>query len=515
MSPQHVFISYSSKDVEYVREIMAGLKSQDIDFWDYSSQIQKIEAGKSIPENLKAEIDKCQLFIAIISKHSLHPTIGRFTHMEVEYAVELEMLYLNKIVPMLLKPNYSANLKWPGVYSELKSVAHLTIDPRNTPNFEETLGNICRKLGKRYIPLIEPHPRLPFYKLFRQEVFGLAHQPTVHIGLMTILTLFNKAFQASQFDQAHFLITLFINRCRYELTDYSVFYPWLVKAVTEMELNRLNDAVESCLEAKKVRPNDESVYGCFGQISMLKGNYLDAKAHFEKALRVCPSDRNSDEKINYFSSLLLLGETIPADLDDFLFQLDPNKFGENRFKIMNLQGICLYNLGDYCGAIKIFEKMQEDEIWDTTSVAFHVQALISISKPDEAHKILREAAAKEYEDKRLDRIQINVYLAQYYLGCGKHMEMTKVIDKVLMSPESRTRKLMVSCAKLLLKAGQKTRARKVCREILNGKLFNLPESQEDFYYDGFAQYILGNIERAQYDFERSQSFDSFYSEHEC
>ena len=156
--------------------------------------------------------------------------------------------------------------------------------------------------------------------------------------------------------------------------------------------------------------------------------------------------------------------------------------------------------------------MREDEIWDTTSVAFHVQALMSIFKPEEAHKILREAAAKEYEDERIDRTQVYVYLAQYYLGCGKYLEMIKVIDKVLMSLKKRARRLMVNCAQMLLKAGQKKRACEVCHEILHGKLFNLPESQEDFYYDGFAQYILGNIERAQYDFERSQSFDSFYSE---
>jgi hypothetical protein len=45
---------------------------------------------------------------------------------------------------------------------------------------------------------------------------------------------------------------------------------------------------------------------------------------------------------------------------------------------------------------------------------------------------------------------------------------------------------------------------KVCEKVLDPKNSgDLPLSAEDFYYMGFANYLLGNAKLARYDYERS------------
>ena len=54
----------------------------------------------------------------------------------------------------------------------------------------------------------------------------------------------------------------------------------------------------------------------------------------------------------------------------------------------------------------------------------------------------------------------------------------------------------------------------VCKNMINESRIKLPVNHEDFYYDGFAWYLLGNYERAIYDYERSKEYDLYYSEYE-
>ncbi len=47
------------------------------------------------------------------------------------------------------------------------------------------------------------------------------------------------------------------------------------------------------------------------------------------------------------------------------------------------------------------------------------------------------------------------------------------------------------------------KARQIVRTVLDRDNFPLPQIPNDFYYDGFAQWMLGNRERSDYDFDRS------------
>jgi len=45
-----------------------------------------------------------------------------------------------------------------------------------------------------------------------------------------------------------------------------------------------------------------------------------------------------------------------------------------------------------------------------------------------------------------------------------------------------------------------------------GGWFDNPESEEDYCYDGYANHLLGNEERARYDYDRSRGFSRYYGE---
>jgi hypothetical protein len=59
--------------------------------------------------------------------------------------------------------------------------------------------------------------------------------------------------------------------------------------------------------------------------------------------------------------------------------------------------------------------------------------------------------------------------------------------------------------------GDETRMRIECSRIL-GEMFPTPQTFEDFYYDGFANFILRKAERAQHDYERARRFSPHYSQ---
>ena len=77
-NPTRFFISFSSCDLKYVREIMAALKGQELDFWDYSNIIESIEIAEQIDDRLIKEIEACTHMILVISTNSMNHDIGRF-----------------------------------------------------------------------------------------------------------------------------------------------------------------------------------------------------------------------------------------------------------------------------------------------------------------------------------------------------------------------------------------------------------------------------------------------------
>ena len=109
---------------------------------------------------------------------------------------------------------------------------------------------------------------------------------------------------------------------------------------------------------------------------------------------------------------------------------------------------------------------------------------------------------------------VNVLLTQTLLALTRGDMPVDIFDHQVerfLDLEAKTRQCVVRYARILRKLGDEKRMRIECSKMLNG-MFPNPQTCEDFYYDGFAHFLLGNSERAHYDYERSRRFGSHYSQ---
>ena len=511
MTTSALFISFSSEDQSFVRELMAGLKLQNLDFWDYSNELEKLRVGSNLQDSLKEKILHCTYFIAVISQNSVDREIGKWTRLELDFALSLGFLEGHdgrKIIPIVMKDNRPSKLI--GSFEKLQDTIYLEITLKDDYNYHTSLDAVCKQLNCKYDPLDEAHPRLPFWKFFRDEVYYLSHAASSHIQLMVILGQFNQHFKHENWQQAYFLISYFISTCQYLISDIEIFYPLIVKAVCERHLNKLYAAEKSYLQADKVRPNNENVLGGLGGVYRQMGDLQRAKKMLERALIECPPGMNSDEKINLTIVLIELNEKIPAELISFFLNLNPQEYKQDSFKILNTQGILYYLQKNFDRSDQIFKELENDGSADTATVSYHYLCKKEFDPNQEILNYLFKMIKLADKTGKINKTRIYLYIADTYLEMGETGKALKIYENNLLNSVNVDRYILIRYARIQNHLMNSTEVQKICHRILSEYFFPPPKTHSDFYYDGFAQYLLGNEERAKYDFERSNNFDQYY-----
>jgi tetratricopeptide (TPR) repeat protein len=128
----------------------------------------------------------------------------------------------------------------------------------------------------------------------------------------------------------------------------------------------------------------------------------------------------------------------------------------------------------------------------------------------EAQALLTSAIRESKTNLKLNISDLYHQLAEFNLFLNEPRKAAAIYEKHLLDLEAKTRQCVVRYARILRKLGDEKRMRIECSKMLNG-MFPNPQTCEDFYYDGFAHFLLGNSERAHYDYERSRRFGSHYS----
>ncbi len=512
MGNPRISLSFSSENRHAIREILAGFQSQNIKFWDYSNEKEAIEISANLKKQIRMEIDTCQYFIAITTQDSVDEQLGRYTRMEVQYALETKGIKSGKIIPVVLSNHKPA--QWLGPYEELESIHYIEMDPEDSRSLHDGLTKICESIGAEYNPLHDAHPRLPFWELFRKEVMEALHSNASHIKLMTILSEFNERFKDKNWKQSHDLISLFLALCQYDINDYEPFYPWLVKSICELHQEKYSEAIESCHQAGKVNKNNVNYHGCLGQIYMYMKYNQEAKYHFKEALKICPDGENTDEKINYISILIQTGEDVSECFQNFVMCLYPLDFGNDYLTIVNLQAIFLFKSGRFQEAALMLERLYRKDLGNIVSVSYLLNSLLRMGERRKALEIIKCIAFKKCNNEEVDQLLMVSYLIDYCVECENiciSKKISKKIKKFIYNKTNISRLFILRYALLCKKNGDEKEVQRICQSLLSGGLFCLPKSEEDFYYDGLAHYLLGNSERAQYDYERSHQFGLPYS----
>jgi tetratricopeptide (TPR) repeat protein len=409
--PIRFFVSFSSHDLKYVREIMAALKGQNINFWDYSDIIQSIEAGKSIDERLIKEIDICTHIIVVISQNSTDSKKGRFCRFELEYAQKRSGPHDLQIIPVLIDSINLHKLKSP--YNTFENAFYLKLNetPEAIVNFTV---KICHLIGKDYIPPIIAHPNLPFWKLFRKEIEEMDHSNSDHVAIMIILGEFNEHYHNAQkltleerkvkMQRVLFLITYFLMTCEYNVTKYKPFYPWIVKAVCETDLGLIDEAMKSYEKAKTIHPKNQDVIGGIGTLFFKTRQYQKAAECFEEIIRIFPKEETTNAQINLIITKQSMEVQLTSDEEKFLFNVSIEPYSDDlKTAILNARAVQYRIKRDYASLENSCKAIIEKNLHDNITIRLLQLSYLNRGMNHEAKQVIIKALKESEKNTRLNK----------------------------------------------------------------------------------------------------------------
>lgn len=394
MNTPKCFLSYSSFDSAMVAAIIDSLKHSGVTLWDYTDPEERIAAGTALSPALSSKIDECDYFILFISRNTLDPDNGKFVLWELEYAVVHDMLSGDRIIPVLLDDTPVSNA-WPAPLDQLVDIVNISVPPPTAQRaFFEAIGLLCLRIGVKYKPVVEPHPRLPVHQRLIEEIFAFTTLPYEHNRLMNILAEFSSEFNKGEYEQARFLIRYLIDSCRYIQPQRPVYYPQIVKAVCEQSMGLLEESKQSYTKATDHPKVNESAWDGLGSVCAAMGDHVAAYSCYQKALEMAPSSNNTDERINCLMARLALNLPVAESDVAFLHGIDVEKLPvEGQRAVANAIGASYYQRGEYQKAAAVFSSMIEKKIHDSGTVVYLHGSYAGLSNRQKAVEVLRQGLA--------------------------------------------------------------------------------------------------------------------------
>lgn len=512
-----LFISFSSQDQNEVRKLFSALEIQNIKVWDYSDVGQELPLAHQVSDSLKQKIDQCEYFIAIISPNTIDEVIGKYTRFEVRYAIECGKHRQRRILPVLLN---NPSEHWLNLYKELAPILRINLNTNNSERFEDTIRRICEWSSVSYIPSSLRDPRVFFAQLFLKEAENSQLENADFVQLMRIMNSCAGKLLAEDWKGVREKIVLFLNLVDEIAPDASFHYPLVIRGVCELQLGEWENARLTFLEAtenQNIQSNPLIGLGFagLGHTYFSLGDFQKSQDAFGKALEFLPD--KDDFQFKEDVQFNILGALIQSDVIEFdeavLDKFDPpNLSSAERLKIVTLKGIAKYKKGRFPEAVRVFRMLEADEL-DEAAAIYYALALKEVGYEREAINILNFAAGK------IKTANLYHYLADTYLCAGHIQDSLRIYEDVLCSPDNRAkweRQYFVEYARILKSVNKVRNFEKIssaCETVLDLNLFPLPQSKEDFFYTGFAHYLLGNYEEARFDYNRSLNFcDHYYDE---
>lgn len=519
---QRLFISFSSLDQQDVRKLFSSLELQKVGAWDYSEDGQGLPLSQRVNAALAEKIEECEYFIAVVSSNSANPRTGRCTQFEVQHAIDTGMLHAQRILSVLLVNN--PPMQWPGAYGQLEPLLHVRLDTANQDRYDEAIQKICEYLKVSYVSPFLRDMRVFFTQRFLEEAESLSLTNSNFIQLMRIMNRCAEKVVNGEWPQAWELVSTFLNLSAFLNPDAQLQYPFIIRGVCELQLRKFADATQTFLQVtrqmaghdpKARRPFSGLAFAGLGHAYFLQQQYSQALDAFKQALTLIPDDK--DIRFNFLGTLLqtddqLLGEELLEQFDALPLP------AKERLKIAKVRGLVYYKKGQYLAAIRVFESIGY-HLLDEASAIYLSQALGHCGREDEAIEVIASAAARLDDNCLVPNPGTNLYhhLVYAYLEAGYVDECLSIYETTLCRPERWTRQYLVEYARILGADGVRRNAARVheaCTKVLDPNHFPHTDLKgEDFFYMGFANFLLGRHQLARYDYERSAGFcDKYYDD---
>jgi len=407
----HFFVSFSSQDKKYVREIMAALSGQGIYVWDYSNIIESIEPGRDIPEKLKEQINLCTHMIIVISENSM---TSPFCRLELEYAQKRAVGKSPYFIPVMVNLAEKAELTSP--YDIFRNTFYLTLN-ETVESIVKFTVKVCQALNKVYIPPIVAHAKLPFWELFRKEVEEMAHSNKEHVDLMITLGEFNEYYRNAgnqntdifvfTMNKALLRITYFLITCEIRVPDYKPFYPRIVKAVCETELGMFGEAMKSYETARIIHPENQDVIGGIGTVYFNSHEYRKAADCFEHIIKTNKTEDISNARVNLIITKQHMGTNVSMEEDLFLFSVKTDTYPDDlKTSILNAQAVQLKIKKNYQALEKHCKEVLSKNLHDTVTIRLLQGSYISRGMYEAARKVITDALKEAKQNIRLDKVAL-------------------------------------------------------------------------------------------------------------
>jgi tetratricopeptide (TPR) repeat protein len=507
-----LFVSFAGGDNEFVRQLISRLKSpaHDLDVWLYENEGDEITWGDDIIRRLEDELRRCDVFVPIISEHAFRST---YTCLEVRKAIEFKFgKHSKRILPIASEQLRETSTEdWDKDYSALHQSRVRFVDFTSLSSLEAAVFDICAELEVDYNPLLLDDPRLPVMSRFTAELHALfpkraEHSIGIYRRLMLVFCEFEQAFLADQFDSAENLMAYMCMMCEYEFPNIEMYYPHLVRAICmlQMEKQKLDEALVIFMRLQSHPKFDESVLGGLGCIYQSQGDYSRALECYKAAAKLKPDDPAA--RTGVLVNRMMSGERVDLDAEfawlDKSIDDNPDQVGPNeRQQLLALKVFAYSNALRPREASQAFTQLERlDGVEAHTAIHFS-NMLANLGEVDRAVKLLEiQSRNNPVPDAELFFHQSHL-LSQLQSRKSMRLAIAAAENAVRLQPESR--KYLQQLMSLLWMNNDLKQASQMARMVLDVKQFPHPVSDDDYYSNGFAQWILGNKERANYDFERS------------
>jgi tetratricopeptide (TPR) repeat protein len=493
------FVSFCSEDHDFVRRLIARLETLGFAPWVYQAEGRAIPPGADIRTSLTAEVRASNVFMPVITERAFG---SRWVPRELELMLELvaadETLVLAPILSSAMRPSASAG--WPDPFPRVVERSCFIVDFASIESVEDALFRVCEACGVSYDPLLPEDERLPFMRNFVSEVRDrvprrAAYGVGIYQRLMGLIAAFTDAHARSDAKRMHEVATYFVQMCGYEFPGVQFYYPEVLVGYCRLRLGMDDEAEPLFLRLLEFESAEESTFLALGIIAFRRGDFASAESWFEKAVALDPGDPGSRSWLAMARSMA--GK--PIDLDADLIVEDDSPA---RFKIALCRAVALANSNRVRESIAALRGIVRDARCDAdtdtsnTALLYLARYLTQLTRFGEAIEVLHEGARSERSERLLSE------LAAVYSDCGKLEQAARQYDDLIsLFPSTRIHR--VSAAQVARALGREDRVRRLCVQALDPTICGDPASREDFYLSGFANWLLGRKERAEYDFERS------------
>ena len=390
-------------------------------------------------------------------------------------------------------------MSWAGSYRHLQSLRYRVVDFHSPASIEAVIHALCSEMGLDYRPTIPQDPRLPFMDRFVTEVRDRCPQRDeygigIYRRLMAILNQFSGAYETGDYDGASRIMHYFCLMCEHEFPAPPFYYAHVVKGVCELLAGRIPVALQTFNNLLQHPHHDESTYGALGWIHQHQGDHAAALEYYREAHRRHPSDPAA--RTGVAINAVMCGEV--EDVDALLRDIDASAipFEEDRVTVQTVRAFALAHVGRWGDAAQLFADLIERKQADVASVTRFARLLADQRRFSSAVSLLEQFAVEMTDPVLLHHLAT-------YTALGGDLRKALAHFKKLVASCPGERQYVVECAQIHWRIGDRTAARQLATSLFDRSLFAPPASPSNFFLDGFANWILGNQTRADYDFERS------------